>query len=167
MCSLWGNKCFFFFFIWYSCCRIRPLVSQQCYSVSVEGCSVEVSLSSMVQCSVGCCSAADMSKCSPTPLHPVLLPLLPSVLRLDDSRRCCSSRAPPLSFLHSPFHFLDPPHFSSLSVLRSHFNLPFHLHLLICPLLICTLPYPSPHPLPLILLPVCLQSPPLCPWIRA
>lgn len=116
-----------------------------------QGCSVEVSLSSMVQCSVGCCSAADMSKCSPTPLHPVLLPLLPSVLRLDDRRRCCSSRAPPLSFLHSPFHFLDHAHFSSLSVPHSLFNLPFHLCLLICPLLICTLPYPSPHPLPLIL----------------
>lgn len=110
------------------CCSIPASGSTlAAFPLSVRSCSAELSFSSMVQCSVVCCSAADMS--SP----------LSSFCCL--SSRCSDSAAArltaaPESLSHTYFFRLCAALPFSLLVLSSHFNLSFYLPVLICPPLI-------------------------------
>lgn len=143
--------CCISFFSQCLCCSMpAPGSTPVAFLLCLKNCSAEVILGSMVQCSVVCCIAADMSKSS---LLAILSPLFSSWF----SGLVAEGNAAAPEFLSSLLSWLLSSHLLSLTVLRSYYNISFHLCLLICPLLISLLPLPtSPpslsHPLPLILM---------------
>lgn len=111
------------------CCSIPASGSTlAAFPLSVRSCSAELSFSSMVQWSVVCCSAADMS--SPLSSSPfAVFPLDAPIQQQQDSLQL-------ESLSHTYFFRLCAALPFSLLVLSSHFNLSFYLPVLICPPLI-------------------------------
>lgn len=140
-------SCPYLFFL-LLCCSIPASGSTlAAFPLSVRSCSAELSFSSMVQCSVVCCSAADMSSSLSSSLFAVF-PLDAPIQQQQDSLQCQSpspthtlfdsallSLSPRLFFaliLTSPFIFMSSfallsskrsrtsAHFSSLALAPAH-----------------------------------------------
>ncbi len=123
------------------------------FSPAIKDWSAEVSSSSMVHCSVVFCPAADMSYSS---LHPSSLlcyalfsPWCSGLVSVGNTAapEFLSSCFPLSASSHTSWLYFtissNSPSIPLCSLLS--FNLSFHLHLLICPPLICPLSHPQPY----------------------